>query len=163
VYSSDLTEYNHRHIYCHKVLFHPQHIGLPTGGSGQGEKSLSGPQAGADRLKIFTPNGKDWLLVAVWLWLGMKRVNLYKRQIMIIPENTKTYATYPESEPPSGPGAPVMCTGFPPFVGTDNMCLWAQAHSRERPRRKHQSCSLDGRNEGWDVHHDISHSPPTTN
>lgn len=144
--SSDVSDYNHRHIYCHKVLFHPQHIGPPTVGSGPGEKTLSGPQVGADRLKnLYT----KWKRLTLKCDFGLvERVNLHNRQIMILPENTKTYATYPESRPPSGRTAPVMCTGFLPFVGTDNTYLFAKVHSRERPRRKDQGCSLDGRNEG---------------
>lgn len=125
---------------------------------GQVKKVYRAPKARADHLKILTPSGKDWLSCNVTVaWY--ERVNLCNRKIMIIRSNTKTYATYPGSRPPSGrrtPG-PGMCTGFPRFVGTDNTCLFVQAYSRERPGRKHQSCSLDGRNEGWDVHPDISH------
>jgi hypothetical protein len=38
--------------------------GPPTAGSGPGEKNVSGPQATANRLEIFTLSRKDWLTFA---------------------------------------------------------------------------------------------------
>jgi hypothetical protein len=58
------------------------------------KKKNSGAPARADRLKIFTLNRKDWLSVAEWLGAWSERVNLYIRQIMIVPRKTKIYATW---------------------------------------------------------------------
>jgi hypothetical protein len=53
------------------------------------KKSFSDPPTGADRLQIFTLNLKDWLAVAMTrAW--SERVNLYSRQIMILPRKTTT-------------------------------------------------------------------------
>lgn len=58
------------------------------------KKYFRAPSKGgqAKRLKDLTLNRKDCLSFRE-IWASSERVNLYKRQIMILPKKTKTYAT----------------------------------------------------------------------
>jgi hypothetical protein len=63
-------------------------------GFGPIENIFRTPLERADLLKIFTLNRKAWppRCRAIWAWSG--RINLYNRQIMILPRMTDMYATY---------------------------------------------------------------------
>ena len=58
------------------------------------KKCFRAPSKGgqAKRLKDLTLNRKDCLSFRE-IWTSSERVNLYKRQIMILPKKTQTYAT----------------------------------------------------------------------
>ena len=72
--------------------------GWPRAGSGPGENSFSPPTnpERANRLKICTIIRKDCRLQSDLGW--SERVNVYGRQLMVLPRETKTYAT--QSGPP---------------------------------------------------------------
>ena len=84
--------------------------GPPRVGLGSGENIFSPsslpPTAGAGRLKIFALNGKEWLWVAEWVWGRTGRVNLYSRQMVVLPRKTTTYATHSSPGPSSGSPCP---------------------------------------------------------
>jgi len=48
-----------------------------------------------------------------WAWSG--RVNLYNRQILVLPRNTTTYETHSYIGPLSGRHVPEICTDFTPI------------------------------------------------
>jgi hypothetical protein len=75
------------------------------------KKKFRSPQQGAEWLKVFTQNQKDWLSGAEGLGVGLKRVNLCSRQIMILPRKTKTCNVV---GPPSGPPGPGRLYRLPP-------------------------------------------------
>jgi hypothetical protein len=47
-------------------------------------------------------------------WAETERVHLYSRQLLILPRKTKTYATYSDPGPPSGPPGPGNFHRLPP-------------------------------------------------
>ena len=68
-------------------------------------RNFSFPPSRADRLKSVYRVGKTWCqLRSDWAW--SERVNLYSRQLMVLPNKTKTHMQHSR--------VPVMCTGLPP-------------------------------------------------
>jgi len=78
----------------------------PTVGPGPGEKKIIfGPSSEGGQAKNLYTKSEGLTLSCIVKWAWSERVNLYTRQIMTLPWNTKTYAHG---------WAPVICTSFPP-------------------------------------------------
>jgi hypothetical protein len=83
-------------------------------GSRQGRREPpSPPSKGGPTKNLYTKSERmNPSSRVTWAW--SQRVNLYNRQIAILPKNTKTYATYSNPRPPSGPPSTRNLYRFPP-------------------------------------------------
>ena len=71
------------------------------------------PSQGGPTKNLCTKSERLTLIFGV-TWAQSERVNLYSRQIMLLPLKTKTYATYLGPGPPSGPPGFGNLYGFRP-------------------------------------------------
>ena len=80
------------------------------------EKIIFGPFSKGRLAKNLYTKSEGMTLSCRVKWAWSERVNLYSRQIMILPRKTKTCATYSGPWPPSGrPGADNMYRHNSPF------------------------------------------------
>jgi len=91
-----------------------------------GKKKISGSPRRADRLKNLYTKSERFILCSRVPWAWSERVNLYGRQIMILPRKTKTCNIVRRPGPFLGRRTSVICTGFP--VGTVRPCVCIHIH-----------------------------------
>jgi hypothetical protein len=99
-YTSDLNSMHIMH-YCGLIW-----TGPPKAGSGPDKNCFSGPTSKGGPAKNLYTKSERLIIGFRVTWAWSERVNLYNRQIMILPRHTKTYATYSGPGPPSGPPGP---------------------------------------------------------